>query len=271
MYTGSNTPKRFFYNTLISVIEGLGVAKTLEDYMSRYGLFVTMHVPKYFWMPNGVQDSGDLSFRTFRICYLRFVQDLLGKRYAKKLGLQPFTLAFLDFPGTRRQTGLDLDSLSGLSADRGKGLLDASRHNWVSLRDRPHIHAIMLLHPSTKETFDRLYKVLQRSTAPGTARVRWPVYSPPGTLLHIEPFDPEKGDVKRLLSYASKIGIVTGAGRDLKTFEIYPDCLSPEVYLAKAKEALELALVQTPQTRPSSTTPYCPFKQDSEGSAVLEP
>lgn len=76
----------------------------------------------------GSADAAMLFYR--KHLHFPFLQDLLGKNVGQKVGLQPFGYAFIDFAGTRQ--------------------------GWSRFEDKPHVHALLMIHPDTRQRFDEI-------------------------------------------------------------------------------------------------------------------
>jgi hypothetical protein len=74
--------------------------------------------------------STEMMKRQFREKYFAFLKRLFGRNVGRKLHVQPVGFAYLDFDGTRR-----VQSTSKL---------------------KPHFHALMVIHPATKQQVGRM-------------------------------------------------------------------------------------------------------------------
>lgn len=169
-----------------------------NKYLSRHLYLVTMNfqggvgIARNSWSP--VRNA--LIFDSiFKGWYLSVTKRILGPRYNKKPQLQPFCMAFLDVEGTRHQTAPATFLM-------------------------PHIHALLLIHPSNSSRFELLAKCRQFDQVVDKRIAK----------IDLRMFRDRDQSAERMMTYAAKYTRQTLTdGRHDKTWWVYPD-LKPEIY-----------------------------------------
>jgi hypothetical protein len=136
--------------------------------------------------------SGFLFDSIYKGWYLSVCKRLLGRRYNKKFDRQPFTVAFLDVEGTRYFSA-------------------------PSTFQMPHIHSLMLVHPSSASRFELLSKSEQFTKITDTRIAD----------IDIRQFRDDGRFIGPMMTYAAKFTRQTLTnGRPDKTWSAYPDVQS---------------------------------------------
>lgn len=161
-------------------------------YYERHLYLVTMHFKRGLGTARDSRSpvrNGYLFDSIYKGWYLSLCRHLLGSKFHKKPIRQPFSMAFLDVEGTRH-------------------------HRAASAFQNPHIHALVLAHPTSADEFRRLAKggILTMSEDPRISSI------------DILPFRDQGRSASRIMSYAAKYARDTiGSDRLDEAWSVFPD------------------------------------------------
>lgn len=167
-------------------------------YYERHLYFVTMHFkPGLGAAPDSTSPirNGYLFDSIYKGWYRSVCEKTLGPKYNKKPKLQPFCMAFLDVEGSRNGQAATAFQI-------------------------PHIHALLMVHPTSADQFRKLYKpgVL---TITADSRV---------SKIDIRPFVDQGQTAFPMMTYAAKYARQTAKSDRLdRTWANFPD-VSKAVY-----------------------------------------
>lgn len=167
-------------------------------YYERHLYLVTMHFQPGLGAARDSRSpvrNGHLFDQIYKGWYLSVCEKLLGPKFRKKPVRQPFSMAFLDVEGSRH-------------------------HRAASAFQNPHIHALILAHPTSADEFRRLAKdgILTMSEDPRISSI------------DILPFRDQGRSASPMMSYAAKYARDTiGSDRLDETWSAFPD-LDADLY-----------------------------------------
>ncbi len=144
---------------------------TKDNEYEKFLYFVTLKL-SYGYKSNSIH-LGDPVFKQFNGFYHRLCMSILETKPTHHRDRWPIAFAFLDVDGTKTAPYVPDWCLSGF-----------------------HIHAILMIHPSTKKRCDAF---IRSGKIEGYAK-KWQGVS----AIEMQPYDPEKGTVENLISYSSK-------------------------------------------------------------------
>jgi len=171
---------------------------SITAYYERHLYLLTMHFKRGLGTARDSRSpvrNGYLFDSIYKDWYLSLCRHLLGPKFLKNPVRQPFSMAFLDVEGSRH-------------------------HRAASAFQNPHIHALILAHPTSADEFRRLAKggILKMSDDPRISSI------------DILPFRDQGRSASPMMSYAAKYARDTiGSDRLDETWSVFPD-LNADIY-----------------------------------------